>query len=96
MNMKPIFDRILVKVEEHNPFSNSSIYVSYARELPPSRIGTVVSVGPGRWDDHGNRVPMKLKAGDKCIFTYLGGIEISEGYRMYAESEALGIIEDGN
>ena len=41
--------------------------------------GEVVAVGPGRFDDNGNRVPLDVSVGDKVIYSKYGGTEVKYG-----------------
>ena len=58
--------------------------------------GKVVAVGEGRIDDSGKKIPMKVKKGDKVIFTKYGPNEIKiddKEYLIAKEEDILAIIE---
>jgi len=62
--IKPLEDRIVVKANEAETTTASGLVIpDTAKEKPQE--GTVVAVGPGRFDD-GARVPMDVKVGDGC------------------------------
>ncbi|NBQ66639.1 MAG: co-chaperone GroES [Actinobacteria bacterium] len=55
------------------------------------RRGTVVAVGPGRFDD-GVRVPMDIKVGDVVLYSKYGGTEIKHGGEEYLVLSARDIL----
>lgn len=79
MNIKPLGDRVVVKVavvEEQK--TKSGLFVpDTAKEKPQE--AEVLAVGPGPLNDKGERVPMDIAVGDKIIFSKYGGMEIKMG-----------------
>lgn len=79
MNIKPLGDRVVVKVavvEEQK--TKSGLFVpDTAKEKPQE--AEVLAVGPGPLNDKGERVPMDIAVGDKVIFSKYGGMEIKMG-----------------
>ncbi|MDQ1658150.1 MAG: chaperonin GroES, partial [Cryptosporangiaceae bacterium] len=58
--------------------------------------GTVIAVGPGRFDDNGNRVPLDVKVGDTVIYSKYGGTEVKysgEEYLVLSARDVLAIVE---
>jgi chaperonin GroES len=96
MKVKPLNDRVLVKRLEEMQVTKGGIYIpDTAKEKPVE--GKVISVGPGKVNDQGNRVPLNLKEGDKILFGRYAGSEIKvegEEYLMMREDDILAIIED--
>jgi chaperonin GroES len=96
MKVKPLNDRVLVKRLEEMQVTKGGIYIpDTAKEKPVE--GQVVSVGPGKVNDQGNRVPLNVKAGDKILFGRYAGSEIKvdgEDYLMMREDDILAIIEN--
>ena len=96
MKVKPLNDRVLVKRLEEVQVTKGGIYIpDTAKEKPVE--GKVMSVGPGKVNDQGNRVPLNLKEGDKILFGRYAGSEIKiegEEYLMMREDDILAIIED--
>ena len=96
MKVKPLNDRVLVKRLEEVQVTKGGIYIpDTAKEKPVE--GKVISVGPGKVNDQGNRVPLNLKEGDKILFGRYAGSEIKiEGdeYLMMREDDILAVIED--
>jgi chaperonin GroES len=95
MKVKPLFDRVLVKrVEAEEKVKGGIIIPDTAKEKPME--GKVIAVGAGRLDDHGKRVPMEVKAGDRILFGKYAGTEIKiedEEHIILREDEILGIIQ---
>ena len=57
--------------------------------------GTIVSVGPGRLDKAGNRIPMEISVGDHVLFGRYAGIEIKVNdvdHLFMKEDDILGIL----
>lgn len=76
VTIKPLEDRIVVKTLEAEQTTASGLVIpDTAKEKPQE--GEVLSVGPGRVDDNGNRVPLDVAAGDKVIFSKYGGTEVT-------------------
>src|SRR5512133_4016548 len=72
-NLKPLEDRIVVQPQEEEETTVSGIVIpDTAKEKPQE--GSVIAVGPGRFED-GNRVPLDVKVGDKVIYSKYGGTE---------------------
>ena len=69
--IKPLEDRIVVKAIEAEKTTASGLVIpDTAKEKPQE--GTVIAVGPGRFDD-GVRVPMDVKVGDVVLSDRVGG-----------------------
>ena len=77
VNIKPLEDRIVVTVLESEQTTASGIVIpDTAKEKPQE--GTVLAVGPGRFEN-GQRLPLDIKEGDTVIFSKYGGTEIKVG-----------------
>ena len=78
MALKPLEDRIVVRASEAETQTASGIYIpDTAKEKP--QTGEVIAVGPGRFDDDGEkRVPMDITVGDVIVYSKYGGTEISD------------------
>ena len=65
-----------------------------AKEKP--LMGTVISVGPGKMLDSGNRGKMSVKKKDVVLYSKYGGTDVEvdgKEYKIFRESEILGIVE---
>ena len=92
--IKPLEDRIVVQANEAETTTASGIVIpDTAKEKPQE--GTVLAVGPGRFED-GNRVPLDVKVGDKVLYSKYGGTEIKyagEEYLVLSARDVLAVIE---
>src|SRR5437763_8718970 len=94
MSLKPLEDRIVVKPGEEEETTVSGIVIpDTAKEKPQE--GTVLAVGPGRFED-GARVPLDVKVGDKVLYSKYGGTEVKyagEEYLVLSARDVLAVIE---
>jgi chaperonin GroES len=92
-NLKPLEDRIVVKATEGDQTTASGLVIpDTAKEKPQE--GSVVAVGPGRFED-GVRVPLDVAVGDKVIYSKYGGTEVKvEGdeYLILSARDVLAVI----
>jgi chaperonin GroES len=93
--IRPLEDRILVQANEAETTTASGIVIpDTAKEKPQE--GTVLAVGPGRFDDNGNRVPLDVKVGDTVIYSKYGGTEVKWGgeeYLVLSARDVLAVVE---
>lgn len=76
VNIKPLDDKILVHVDEAQTTTPSGLVIPQTSVDQPQK-GTVVAVGPGRWDEEGERrIPLDVSEGDTVIYSKYGGTEI--------------------
>jgi chaperonin GroES len=91
--LKPLDDRIVVKASEGDQTTASGLVIpDTAKEKPQE--GTVMAVGPGRFDD-GVRVPMDVSVGDKVIYSKYGGTEVKvdgDEYLILSARDVLAIL----
>lgn len=94
MKLKPLADRVVVKVIEAEEKTKGGIVLpDTAKERPQQ--GEVVAVGTGRRLDDGKLAALTLKVGDKVLFSKYGGIEIKvegEEFLILREDDILGIL----
>ena len=92
--IKPLEDRIVVKASEAETTTASGLVIpDTAKEKPQE--GTVIAVGPGRFDD-GVRVPMDVKVGDVVLYSKYGGTEVKVGaddLLVLSARDILAIVE---
>ena len=92
--IKPLEDRIVVQASEAETTTASGIVIpDTAKEKPQE--GTVLAVGPGRFED-GNRVPLDVTVGDKVLYSKYGGTEVKyagEEYLVLSARDVLAVIE---
>jgi chaperonin GroES len=94
VNIKPLEDRLVVKPLEAEQTTASGLVIpDTAKEKPQE--GEVVAVGPGRFDDNGNRVPLDVSIGDKVIYSKYGGTEVKysgEEYLILSARDVLAVV----
>ena len=74
IDVQPLGDRVVIKPAEAESQRPSGIYVAETAKEKPQK-GTVLAVGPGRWED-GQVEPMNVQAGDTVLFAKYAGTEI--------------------
>lgn len=95
VNIKPLEDKILVQANEAETTTASGLVIpDTAKEKPQE--GTVVAVGPGRWDEDGEkRIPLDVAEGDTVIYSKYGGTEIKyngEEYLILSARDVLAVV----
>ena len=94
VKIKPLEDRIVVQANDAEEMTASGIVIpDTAKEKPQE--GTVIAVGPGRFED-GARVPLDVSVGDTVIYSKYGGTEVKYGgddYLVLSARDVLAIIE---
>lgn len=94
MNLKPLADRVVVKLVEAEEKTKSGIILTGAAKEKPE-VAEVVAVGPGGMVD-GKEVTMTVKVGDKVITSKYAGTEVKmDGveYNIVRQSDILAIVE---
>ena len=94
MTIKPLADKVVVKVEEAEQTTASGIVLSTSAQEKPA-FATVVAVVPGGVVD-GEKVEMTVKVGDKVVTSKYSGTEIKldgEEYTIVSQSDILAIVE---
>ena len=94
VSIKPLEDRIVVQANEAETTTASGIVIpDTAKEKPQE--GTVLAVGPGRFEN-GTRLPLDIQVGDTVIYSKYGGTEVkynNEEYLVLSSRDVLAIIE---
>ncbi|KAJ7956014.1 20 kDa chaperonin, chloroplastic [Quillaja saponaria] len=71
-DLKPINDRVLIKVVEAEGKTAGGLLLTEATKEKPS-IGTVIAVGPGPLDEEGNRKPLPITPGNTVLYSKYAG-----------------------
>jgi chaperonin GroES len=94
MGLKPLGDRVLVRVEDKEEALPSGLVIpDTAKEKPQE--GSVIAVGPGSYHE-GKRIPLDVKSGDRVVFSKYGGTEVKfegEELLILSERDILAIVE---
>jgi chaperonin GroES len=95
MNIRPLYDRIVVKrIEEQEAMRNGIIIPDSAKEKPQE--GEVIAVGHGKRLENGTLVALDVKPGDRILFgKYSGSDTKVEGteYLIMREDDVLGVLD---
>ncbi len=75
MKIRPLGDKVVVKTSTAEERTAGGIVLPDAARERPSQ-GTVISVGPGRLLENGERAAMSVSEGDTVIFSKYGGNEV--------------------
>lgn len=94
MTIKPLIDRVVIKMVEAEETTKSGIILTAAAQEKP-QIAEVVAVGPGGIVD-GKEVQMYVKVGDRVIMSKYSGTEVKlDGveYTILRQSDILAVVE---
>jgi chaperonin GroES len=95
INIKPLFDNVLVKpLEAEEKLPSGIILPDSAKEKP--QMGEVMAVGPGGTDEKGNPVKMIVKVGDKVMYKKWGGNEVKVNgaeWMLVEQKDILAMVE---
>jgi len=95
MKLRPLADRVIVKQSEAETKTASGIVLPDSAKEKPTK-GKVVSVGPGKLDDHGKPMEIGVRAGDTVYYGKYSGTDIevnSEKFVILRETDILGVLE---
>ena len=88
MTIKPLSDRVVIKMLEAEETTKGGIILTSAAQEKP-QVAEVVAVGPGKTVD-GKLVPVQIKVGDKVLMSKYSGTEVKvdgEEYTRLREEE---------
>src|SRR5688572_23944036 len=92
VKLQPLEDRIVIEASEPETQTASGLVIPDTAKEKPQQ-GTVVAVGPGRFDDEGEkRIPLDVAEGDVVVYSKYGGTEIKvegEDLLVLRESDVL-------
>ena len=95
MNLRPLGDRIVVKVIAQEERTKSGIVLPDTAQEKPQQ-GEVLAVGNGAILENGERRPLDVKKGEQVIFSKYSGTEIKvdgEEVLILSERDILAIVE---
>ena len=94
MNVKPLFDRVVIKnLEAEETSKGGIILTSSAKEKP--QTAEVLAVGPGGMVD-GKEVTMQVQVGQEVIYSKYAGTEVKiDGQELIIvrQSDILAVVE---
>ena len=94
MNIKPLFDRVVIKMVEAEETTKSGIILAgNAKEKP--QVAEIVAVGPGGVVE-GKEITMQVKAGDRVLISKYAGTEVKldgQEYTILRQNDILALVE---
>ena len=94
MTIKPLSDRVVVRMTEAEETTKSGIILTGSAKEKP-QVFEVVEVGPGGVVD-GNKVEMYVKPGDKVLTSKYSGTEVKvdgNEYTILRQEDILAVVE---
>ena len=94
MKIKPLADRVVIKMVEAEEKTKSGIILTGSAKEQP-QMAEVIEVGPGGMVD-GKEIKMEVKAGDRVIFSKYAGTEVKDNddvYLLLEEKNVLAVVE---
>ena len=94
MTIKPLVDRVVIKMTEAEETTKSGIILAGSAKEKP-QIAEIVEVGPGGLVD-GKEVKMIVKKGQKVLISKYSGTEVKidgEEYTILRQSDILAVVE---
>ena len=94
MQVKPLFDKVVIKAIDSSDTTESVIVLSAAAQEKP-QLAEVIAVGPGGMVD-GKEVVMQVKPGDKVLYSKYAGSEFKiDGAEVVIvrQADILAVVE---
>ncbi|MDP3735377.1 MAG: co-chaperone GroES [bacterium] len=97
-SIQPLGDRVLLKplsAEETTTKSAAGIIIPDTVDKEKPMQGKIIAVGEGRYSDEGKLIPMRVKVGDRVVFSKYSPDEIKiegEEYYILSESSVLAVV----
>ena len=94
MTLKPLADRVVLKMVEVEETTKSGIILTAASKEKP-QVAEVIAVGPGGNVD-GKEIVMHVKVGDKVITSKYAGTEVkidSDEFIVVRQNDILAVVE---
>ena len=95
MTIKPLADRVVIKMTEAEETTRSGIILAGSAKEKP-QIAEIVAVGEGKYDENGKLIPMTVNVGDKVLTSKYSGTEVKvDGveYTILRQEDILAIVE---
>ena len=95
MKLRPLHDRVIVKRVENETKTASGIVIPDSAAEKPDQ-GEVLAVGPGKYDEDGDRMDMSVKVGDRVLFGKYSGQSVKvdgDELLVMKEDDLFAVIE---
>ena len=93
MKLIPIDDRVIVTPVDADEVTTGGVILPNSAQEKPNK-GKVVAVGPGNWNDAGDRTPLTVKKNDLVYYGKYAGTEVKvsgKEFKILREKDILGI-----
>lgn len=97
MKLKPIRDRIVVKLLEAETVTKSGLVIPDAAAEKPNQ-GEVLAAGTGKIAEDGTVVPMVVKEGDRVLFAKHAGQTVKidgQEFHILREDDVMAVVQQG-
>lgn len=94
MKVKPLGNRVLIKVKDTEEKTKGGIYIPQTAQ-EKTQTGIIEAVGPGKKNEKGELIAMELKAGDEIIFDKYAGTQIkidADDFLILSSDDVLAVI----
>jgi chaperonin GroES len=94
MKIRPLYDRVVKRIEEKETTRSGIIIPDSAQEKPQE--AEVIAVGHGKRLEDGTLVALDVKAGDRILFGKYSGNDITvdgQEYLIMREDDVLGVLD---
>ena len=94
MALKPLQDRIVIKVIEDTEQTSGGIFIPDSAKEKPQK-GEVVAVGEGKTNNKGEKEPMGVNVGDIILYAKYAGTDVKmDGveYKILSIKDALAVL----
>ncbi len=94
MKLKPLADRVVIKMAEKEETTKSGIILTGSAKEQP-QVAEIIAVGPGGVVE-GKEITMYVHVGDKVITSKYSGTEVKidgEEYIVVRQNDILAVVE---
>lgn len=96
MNIKPLYDHILIEPMKKEEMTKTGILLPDTAEKERPEQGKIIAVGIGKKTEDGKIIPLQVKPGDIVLFSKYGPNEVKvedKEHLIAKEEDILAIIE---
>jgi chaperonin GroES len=93
--VRPLADRVVVQALAEAEQTRGGLYIPDTAKEKPQQ-GKIVSVGPGKLSEQGERLAPDVKVGDTVLYGKYSGTEVTvdgQEYLILRESDILAVID---
>ncbi len=94
MKVKPLGNRVLIKVKETEEKTKGGIFIPQTAQ-EKTQTGVIEAVGPGKKNNKGELIPLEVKPKDEIIFDKYAGTQIkidTADFLILSADDILAII----